>query len=253
MGVGCVGVPQQDVTEEKIEDSVSTPALPPIDGSFTLPVLLFHHIGEPPATASADARQWYVSEEMFATIVQFLQDNGYTAIFVSELLDQLEQGIIEEKSVILSFDDGAADFYTTAFPLLKTFHMKSVMHIMTSVKSDNWLTAENIKELDDTGLVEFGSHTKYHAYLTRGSLEEARVEMEDSKAYLEQLLGKPVYSIAYPFGVYNQEIQALAEELGYAVGMSLRGGAEQDTSELYELRRIIITNGTTIAEVLNSQ
>jgi peptidoglycan/xylan/chitin deacetylase (PgdA/CDA1 family) len=257
-GFGCTSKP---IETELVADEITKPIVETADSStdisfvsieetFLLPVLLFHHISTPPDGLSESAKQWYVSEEKFEEVLLFLQEHDWHPIVVSELMGYLGKNNIPEHAIILTFDDGAADFYTTAFPLLKKYDTKSVMHIMTSVHSDNWMTAKQIQELDATGLVEFGSHTKYHEYLTRVSTEKARKEMEESKASLEKLLEKPVYSIGYPFGLYDESIMSLAKELEYTVGFSLRSGFEQDREEMLEMKRTIITENTNISDLL---
>lgn len=228
----------------------TTPERHIVTSTFHMPVFLFHHVGEPPAGISKGSYEWYVSEEKFKEVLNTISEYGYTAITSKELLQFLEQGTLPEKPLMIVFDDGAIDFYTHAFPLLQEYKMKSVMHLQSRVRSDNWLNEEQIQELQTTGLVEFGSHTKYHAYLTRISKEEARAELEESKQDIEKIIGEEVVSLAYPFGLYSNEVMELSRDVGYDVAFSLRGGHMQHINELLELRRTIITNQTNIEALL---
>jgi peptidoglycan/xylan/chitin deacetylase (PgdA/CDA1 family) len=257
-GCGTASPPSRESGEEIIfrqetPDAIDAVAYAEIGDEFSLPILLLHHIGEPPPSASADARTWYVSVEKFKEMLDFLEAEGYHTLFPSEALDFIEAGRIPERAVILSFDDGAVDFYTHAWPLLEAYDAKAAVSVMTGVGGDNWLNEDQIKELDASGLVEFQSHTRYHAYLTRISENEAREELEASKAFLEALLDKPVRVIAYPFGLYDDAIISIARELGYEAGFTLRSGSMQEKDDLFRLKRMIITNGSDFGRMLKTE
>ncbi len=57
-----------------------------------------------------------------------------------------------------------------------------------------------IQELANGGLVEIGAHTVTHPVLSRVAKDVQCVEIEQSKASLEQMLGRPVKNFAYPYG-----------------------------------------------------
>jgi len=221
-----------------------------IEDSFFLPILALHHVGNPPANLSDSAKTWYTSEEKFENILRIIQDNDYTALTSTELLNFLAQKKLPEKSIVLTFDDGAKDFYEVVFPLLQKYNIKATMHIMTGVRGGDWLSAEEIKEMHNTGLVDFESHTKYHVYLTRISRDEALAELQKSKEYLESVLEKQVEVIAYPFGLYDEDVKDIAREAGYKVGLTIKGNIEQNLDDLLELHRIIITEYSDIEQIL---
>jgi peptidoglycan/xylan/chitin deacetylase (PgdA/CDA1 family) len=82
------------------------------------------------------------------------------------------------------------------------------------------LTAEETVSLAEGGLVEIGSHTVRHPVLARLRPAEQRAEFLDSRVALERLLGRPVRSLAYPFGGMgdlSRETPALAGACGYRV------------------------------------
>ncbi|PLX28679.1 hypothetical protein C0581_01395 [Candidatus Parcubacteria bacterium] len=143
---GCTLVPSDDPVEvpEKTNDSVMEPeeSFVYIEDSFFLPILALHHVGNPPANLSDSAKTWYTSEEKFENILRIIQDNDYTALTSTELLNFLAQKKLPEKSIVLTFDDGAKDFYEVVFPLLQKYNIKATMHIMTGVRGGDWLSAE---------------------------------------------------------------------------------------------------------------
>lgn len=222
-----------------------------IEDSFFLPILLFHHIGEPPPNVSNDNRVWYLSEEEFENVLKVINSEGFQTLFIGEALEYIKSGYLPKNSVVISFDDGTIDFYTHAWPLLQKYNMKASVNLMTGVRGENYLNKEQIIELDKTGLVEFQSHTVYHEYLTRVSDEKKREELFKSKKYIEDLLSKEVKIISYPFGLYDDSVIKIAKELGYEVGLTLRSGVWQDRNEIFRLRRNIITNRVDVEKILN--
>ena len=89
------------------------------------------------------------------------------------------------------------------------------------------MTWEQIKIAEQSGIT-MGSHTCNHYVLATLTPEQQRHEIFSSKQILEQKIGKPVRSIAFPVGGcahYNQESLKLAEEAGYEVAYSFNTGA----------------------------
>ncbi|MBU0661089.1 polysaccharide deacetylase family protein [Patescibacteria group bacterium] len=221
-----------------------------IADEFDLPILSFHHVGPAPVGASKETKTWYVSEEKFENILKLLNEQGYQTLFATEAVALIAEGHLPEKSIVITFDDGAKDTLTYAFPLLQKYNMKATVFLMTHVRSKNWVNADDIHLMDESGLVEFQSHTKYHEYLTRAPAEKVRDELKGSKEYIEELLGKPVTVIAYPFGLYNDEVIAIAKELGYTAGLTIDRKTLQKKDDLFRLHRVIILEYTDVASLL---
>ena len=221
-----------------------------IGEEFHLPILAFHHIANAPAGARANTRQWYISTERFEEILKLLQEQEYTVLFATEAVTLIKEGHLSEKPVIITFDDGAVDFYTNAYPLLKKYNIKATVHLMSGVKSKAWLNETQIKEMNGSGVVEFQSHTQYHEYLTRVDKEDVRRELGNSKKQIEKLTGDPVTVIAYPFGLYNDEVIEVARELGYEAGFTIDRKTNQKIDNLFQLHRVIITEQTNVEKII---
>jgi peptidoglycan/xylan/chitin deacetylase (PgdA/CDA1 family) len=92
------------------------------------------------------------------------------------------------------------------------------------------------------GGIAFGSHTVSHPNLALATNEVIERELADSKTYLEHLLGKPVRSLAYPFGTadtYDARVMASARTCGYELAVSFRQGVNWlGALDPMELRRI---------------
>ena len=217
-----------------------------------LPILNFHHIGSAPSQASKITKSYYIEPEQFEKIISSLKTEDYLSIFMTEAVNFLSHKQLPMENVMaITFDDGNEDFYTQAWPILKKYQLKSSVYLMTGVKSENYLTEEQIKELDQSGLVEFGSHTVWHPYLTKIIKEEQLRELIDSKTYLEKLLNKVVPVVCYPFGLYNDDVIDSAQQAGYQAGLTFDQDAWQNPDNLYELKRISVYPELNIIKFLN--
>jgi peptidoglycan/xylan/chitin deacetylase (PgdA/CDA1 family) len=95
------------------------------------------------------------------------------------------------------------------------------------------MTADELRELAGLGF-EIGAHTNRHADLTEATGEEAYREMRDCKEALEDLLGKPVETFAYPFCRYSAACPAAADRAGYLAAYTCDGRGGRSP---FELRR----------------
>jgi peptidoglycan/xylan/chitin deacetylase (PgdA/CDA1 family) len=110
----------------------------------------------------------------------------------------------------------------------------------------SFLSAEQVVELDRSGLVEVGGHTRTHPFLTSLTGEELRDELDGATAQLADVLGHPVRSFAYPFGCYgDRELERVAE-LGFECAFAVI--PQVGRSPRYELPRIGISrpSGSTL-------
>jgi peptidoglycan/xylan/chitin deacetylase (PgdA/CDA1 family) len=106
--------------------------------------------------------------------------------------------------------DSKADMIKELYPLVPYMENE---HIDT----DYWLqmTKEQIGELSSSPFATIGSHGYYHNDLARISINDAAAEMQRSKEYLENITGKPVNSLAFPYGTYTADVIAAAKNSGY--------------------------------------
>jgi peptidoglycan/xylan/chitin deacetylase (PgdA/CDA1 family) len=80
---------------------------------------------------------------------------------------------------------------------------------------DQTISWENVREMSASGAVSFGSHTARHEILTTVGPETVRKELEEGRFGVEQALGMPCLTLAYPNGNWNPEIARIARESGY--------------------------------------
>jgi peptidoglycan/xylan/chitin deacetylase (PgdA/CDA1 family) len=132
-----------------------------------------------------------------------------------------------------TFDDGYKSFIEVVFPILNEFSIPASVFIPAGMvgRKNSWeyssflcprehLSAHDIRYLADLG-VEIGSHGHSHIALTTLSDRFLRMELEKSKRILEDIAGRSVDYISYPFGRVNMRVEAMAMQAGYNRGFSL--------------------------------
>lgn len=192
-----------------------------------LVALMYHHIGL--LTNPAEERYPFtISPEMFEKQLLFLKQHGYTPISEAAAVQAYKFGkSLVKKPVLFTFDDGHEDNYTFLFPLLQKYQVPVLIFLITDrVGTPGYLTWEQIKEMQQSGLVYFGSHTCSHRRLRHLSDEEINQEVVNSKRVLEEKLGTSVYSFCYPFGSggFDKRVRPFVLQAGYLLDFSTQKG-----------------------------
>ena len=234
-----------NMVEQKI-DAVYRFALAAAKSPAAIPVLLYHRV-VPEAPKDSHHGIW-VTIQSFEQNLHSLKHRGYSPItFEQYQLFLNREFILPKKPVILTFDDGYEDNYTFAFPLLKKYGFPAVIFLAAETKrrTNFWdadepqvplMNNEQIREMSGAG-IEFGSHTVTHPNLSHCSPEQMRKELFESKKILEQLTGKKIISLAYPYGAVNEHIKSLAAEAGYIFGIATNSGPLKFYEDFLEIRR----------------
>jgi peptidoglycan/xylan/chitin deacetylase (PgdA/CDA1 family) len=198
-----------------------------------IPVLLYHRIGYTNGYLT-------VTPEKFAADMQILTNYGYHTIPLSLFEKFLIDGNVElpERPMLITFDDGYADNYEYAFPILQKQQMTAVFYIIAGLLGQqDRVSAEHIRTMAGGGM-QFGSHTMTHRALGELPESEIRDELQTSKNILENVLSSDIRTIAYPRGSYNQETLRIAKELGYVGGLTTRNGKCTRQADHFVLNRI---------------
>jgi len=108
------------------------------------------------------------------------------------------------------------------------------------------LSWDQIREMSDNG-IEIGSHTVTHPYLTNLTRDQLEYELGESKRVIEQNTGRSVRSIAYPAGVYNEEVVECVKERGYQFGISYDHDIKRlDEDDLFAIPRIHVETDVSV-------
>lgn len=174
-----------------------------------------------------------------------MKEFGYT--FVT-FRDAIEKG--GDRLVVLTFDDGYVDNYTYLFPILKRQSVPATCFITNRGESSpKFLSKAMVKEMYDSGLVEFGGHTAGHDVLTETSLEEARSSIESNKKWIEEILGEEIVSFCYPKGRENDDIVEVVKAAGYKYAAAMVKKMRPVEADLYRIHRQILPRGKKTYEL----
>lgn len=182
-----------------------------------------------------------VSPENFESQVGWLKENHFATIKTADLSDSNKTVISNtygrgEKPLIITFDDGYADAFLTAYPILRKHNFSGTFYIIrNAVGKPNYLTQAQIEELQSAGM-EIGAHALDHLDLTKMTLAEARRQIADSKSDAQ--------SFSFPAGKFNEAIKGLVKESMYTNAITTEEGVADQNSDLFELPRIRISNLT---------
>ena len=188
---------------------------------------------------------------LFDEQMSYLVQNGYTSITPDELYKGLTGEIsLPEKPVLITFDDGYADNYENAFPILEYYGLKATIFVIPAFvgRNSNYLTWDQIREMEQGGIT-IQSHTLNHRKLEELPDDEIRSELLNSKLVLEENLGHAVDFLAYPTGTYNLHIAGIAQDCGYKGAFTIKYGNVDLGSNLFALERVpIFQTGTTMKD-----
>ena len=178
----------------------------------------------------------------FEQQMAFLKDNGYHTVTPHEMYMAFTDGApLPTNPVLITFDDGYADNYTYAYPILKKYDMKAAIFVITSLMGKpGYLTWGQAAEMEASGVVSIESHTVNHGSLTELTDEQVRYELTEAKHDIEQRLGKEVEFLAYPTGAYNLHIASLVQEAGYKGAFTVRYGNMDRAANFYAIERVPI-------------
>jgi peptidoglycan/xylan/chitin deacetylase (PgdA/CDA1 family) len=181
--------------------------------------------------------------------MDYLAAHHYNPISINELGAALfNEATLPPKPIVITFDDGYRDSYTDAFPILLKHKFKATNFVITGVVDGSmlYLTWEQIKEMNNSGIFTFGAHTMTHRALTELPLHEVRWEMRESRKALEYHLGYRINWLAYPYGNVNEAVAKEAELVGFVGAFGTNSGTYQSTNALFTLPRIRIGGGDSI-------
>jgi len=210
-----------------------------------VPILLYHRIVDGPSQG-----RYQVSLTDFRAQISWLREDGYQSVPLSRLVDVLMHGgTLPQRAVVLTFDDGYADLYTLAFPVMQQAGMTGTAFVVSGrIGADGFLNAAQLRALHAAGW-DIGSHSATHADLTAHH-DRVRPEVLDSRLALEAVLGAPVRLFAYPFATWDAYVGRRVADLGYyaAVGVGITN--RHTAASLYYLSRREVHGDMTLEDFI---
>lgn len=217
------------------------------------PLMLMYHSVQP--EGRTPNWPWAVSAASFCKQLDFLQSEGYQTMTMSELAaGQARQA---ERCVVITFDDGYVDNMAACDALAERGMRASWFIVSGSIgREPDWpadgrpvgrlLDATELRQMHAAGM-EIGSHTVSHARLP--DLDDGALtrELVDSMAAIEDAVGAPVTSFAYPYGLFDARCEEAVRRSGYTAACTTRTGWAMRDGDPLKLRRLTVFNDDSLS------
>lgn len=213
---------------------------------MNIPVLMYHAV-------SWEKSLITISPDLFRRQMEWLYEQGYHAIPLSQLIDNLnKQTDPPNDSIVLTFDDGFAGLFDNVFPILVEYGFSGTIFLVSGYcgRSNDWpgqpsnipimplLDWDQIREMDEYG-IEFGAHTVTHPMLDQLDNDEICTEIIHSKSQIETQLSHEICTFAYPYGRFNNYVKDVLKS-EFVGACTTRIGLVSNDSDPYEINRVDI-------------
>lgn len=209
----------------------------PTGQAIQVPILMYHDV-------SYLGEGYSKTPEIFRAQMKELKDAGFHTVFLSQVLDFVENGTpLPSKPIVISVDDGYATNYTYLYPILQELDMKIELSVVgDAVKWAKWgLRWDQIREMTASGLVRIQCHTNaLHGDNSQqgGRLGVLKVPDESWDNYVKVIaedtvkirdaiteeLGTPPLVFTYPRGKWNHMAEGISAQLGFPISLTTKDG-----------------------------
>lgn len=174
-------------------------------------LLIYHQVG------TSFGREMELSVATFSDQLRFLEAQG-SIVGLDDALHQLGQAS-DDRRFVITFDDGYADVYENAFPLLRAGRIPFTLYLTTSpmenassasdVAEPRALTWDQVAEMQESGLVTIGNHTHTHPDLRGVPPDEIAKEVDTANRLIARRLGIEAAHFAYPKGWWSAQAEQI--------------------------------------------
>jgi peptidoglycan/xylan/chitin deacetylase (PgdA/CDA1 family) len=209
-----------------------------------VPILMYHVIHSPPATARYPAL--YVPPAEFAAQVAALKRAGYHGVTLDQVGSAWTKGTpLPRKPIVLSFDDGYRSQYAKAMPELVRASWPGELNLQIDLPpSQGGLTASEVRAMIAAGW-EVDAHTITHPDLTTLDAVALQREVAGSRRIIQHRFGAPVHWFCYPAGRYDPTVEAAVKRAGFVGATTTLPGWAMRSDDPYRLPRVRVDGGTS--------
>ncbi len=213
-----------------------------------VPILLYHRFG--PVVADGMT----VTTAVFESHLKYLRENGYTVIPLRQVVDYyLGKGPPPPpRSVVIAADDGHRTVYSDMFPLVRQYRVPVTLFIYPSAISNATyaMTWDQLRELKRSGLFDIQSHSYWHPNFKKDRKRMAPAEydravdmqLRKSREKLEKELGVKVDMLAWPFGIFDEDLIRRAKADGYRAAFTIERHHSSASDDPMALPRYLMVN-----------
>ena len=259
--IAIIGLPLAAATYFTVEDQ-----------GIKLPVLMYHHL----LPKSSLLGKYVITPDLFEQDLIYIKENGYETVTVRDLIQYVyNDGILPEKPIMITFDDGYRSVYEYAYPLLQKYGMRAMYNVVgdyTQQYSENgdknvnyaYITWEELSQIATEDVLEIASHSFDLHQNTGGRVGARKKSGETWEAYTDVLKadddkirtalarrGIKIDCFAFPFGAQNIESDGIMKDLGYTATLSCEekmNFINKNPQCLYHIRRYNRPYGTSTKE-----
>lgn len=224
----------------------------------SVPILMYHSLSD---RAQPRFRKFALPPALFAKQMAYLAQQHYTTLTVSQYVAAVSSGAaLPASTVVLTFDDGFADFYTEALPILENYGFAATLYVTTGFVNNTsrflqreqemarpMLTWDQLIDIAARG-IECGAHSHQHLQVDVLPRDLARDEIVRSKQVLEEKLHRPIASFAYPYGYYQSAVKQLVQAAGYSSACAVRYRLSSLADDPFALSRLIVTADASLEQ-----
>tara|TARA_B100001057_G_scaffold499454_1_gene610176 strand:+ start:2154 stop:2864 length:711 start_codon:yes stop_codon:yes gene_type:complete len=214
-----------------------------------IPILLYHSISNDNSTLSLDINE-------FEKQIIFLKERKYKTINFDEIDNT------EKKKIIITFDDGYKDLYTSVLPILKKYDFKATCFVVSGLLgkkniwdegkknfvSKNLMNASDIREWIKNGM-SIGSHSHNHHNLTSLNGDQITNELIYSKKFLEDVIGIGIDNFSYPYGKVDDSVYKITRKIFTKATTTNRGRFNTNNHDFHLIPRIDMGKNLSLLKI----
>jgi peptidoglycan/xylan/chitin deacetylase (PgdA/CDA1 family) len=227
--------------------------IPPGRAQVRVPILEYHYIRVNPDRRDRIGFNLSVTPDDFAAQMDWLKASGFHPVDLNELRAYLhDKQALPPRPVVLTFDDGYRDFYSTAFPILQAHGFKAVSYVVPGfLDRPNYMSRGDVVTIDRAGM-EIAAHTMNHVDLTRANGPQLVQQVDGSRTALEQLIGHPVLDFCYPSGMFNPTVVASIQQAGFESATTEQPGIQHAWGSRHTWTRVRVNGGEALDQFVAS-
>jgi peptidoglycan/xylan/chitin deacetylase (PgdA/CDA1 family) len=223
-----------------------------------VPILLYHSVSSAPPPV---IHEFAVDERSFRDHLDLIFDRQLASLTVAGFLEAVDRGDAAslERAVVITFDDGFADF-GTAVPALVERGLTATLFVTTGLLrgapepvaapglNEHMLEWEQLPELHAVG-IEIGAHSHSHPHLDTLGRDGARREIAVSRRLLNEAIGDEVETFAYPNGYSSRHVRRLVQAEGYRAACGVKDTFSSEHDDRFALARLMVRASTSRDDV----
>ena len=220
-------------------------------GIRRVPILMYHQVTPDPHPAYW---KYAIAPDAFAAQMQWIADHGYVPVSLDQFAAPGAE--LPAGALVITFDDGFQDVVDHAVPILQRFGFRATFFLVAGLvgTTSRWLVAERGLEypLMDWSTARALLDAGFECGIPRVDASSAGCrfvpevvrELRDSRAVLEDGLGRAVRHLAYPFGSHDTAVRRVAADCGYISGCTVDPGLARAGDDRLALRRVHVMAGS---------